>query len=99
MGTPELEVHPDDLDQVVAVLTAAGAALHGHTSELSTSPDAGRSTGEVAKALAALSTAVAGMAEELGRVADSTGAASALILGTDGVVATRLDAGRGVSGP
>ncbi len=95
MGMPELEVHPDDLSQVVGVLRSAGGELFGHASDLAAAPDAGRSTGEVGKALAALGTAVAALSEELGGLAEGTGAASALLTGTDDVVGARLGDGLG----
>lgn len=98
-----MEVHPDDLSQVVDVLTSAGGALSGHAGDLATGPDAGRSTGEVGRALAALGAAVAALGAELGALASGTGAASGLLTGTDDLIGARLDAhldgGTGPVGP
>ena len=94
-----MEVHPDDLSQVVDVLTSAGGALSGHASDLATAPDAGRSTGEVGRALATLGTAVAALGEQLGGLATGTDEASGLLTGTDDLIGTRLDTPRGLVGP
>jgi hypothetical protein len=99
VSQPELEVHPDDLAQIADILDSAGSALFPHASELHDTPDAGSSTDEVASALTVLSTAVAGLADHLGALAESTGSVSGLFTGTDQHVGGRLDSGREVLGP
>ena len=86
MSTPDLEVHAADLHQISSVLDSAGSALYGHTADLEASPDAGASSDEVAKALLSLSSAVAGLAQHIGTLAENTGATSADFTGTDGAV-------------
>lgn len=99
MPQPELEVHPEDLTQIADVLDTAGSALFARASDLQTTPDAGGSTDEVAKALTVLSTAVAALADHLGTLAESTGAVSALFTGTDQLVGGRFTEGQGLVGP
>ena len=99
MPQPELEVHPQDLAQIAAVLDTAGSGLFSHASDLQTTPDAGASTDEVARALTVLSTAVAALADHLGTLAESTGAVNTLFTGTDQFVGSRFTDGQGVLGP
>lgn len=87
MSTPaDLQVRADDLRQIASVLDAAGSALFEHAPDLDTAPDAGASSDEAAQALAALSGAVAGLAQHLGHLAESTGSANTDFSGTDTAV-------------
>ena len=87
MSTPtDLEVHAADLQQIASVLDGAGSALFGHTSDLEATPDAGASSDEVTQALLSLSTAVAGLAQHIGTLAENTGVANADFSATDGAV-------------
>jgi uncharacterized protein YukE len=99
VSSPDIEVHPDDLQQVVTVLDGAGNALFGHASDLESTPDAGQSSGEVAKAMAALSSAVASLAQHIGSLAQSTGVASTDFTGTDQAVGGAMRQRQGVLGP
>ncbi|MFC5492524.1 hypothetical protein [Nocardioides caricicola] len=87
MSHAELRIEPEDLTQVGATLDAAGSDLFGHAPDLDVAPDAGVSTSELAAALTSLATAVAGLGSELGSLAESTGAVSAMFVATDGAVA------------
>lgn len=99
MTDTNLEVDPADLQQIAGILDGAGSALFGHASDLDTSPDAGASSGEVAKALVSLSSSVAALAQHLGSLSESTVAASADFGGTDGAVAGAMGQHRAVVGP
>src|SRR4051794_5721222 len=99
MSSPDLEVHSADLQQIASVLDASGRALFGHASDLETSPDAGASSDEVAQALAGLSSAVAAVAQHLGALAESTGAADVDFSGTDGAVGGIFAGQQGLMGP
>lgn len=86
MPQPEIEVHSADLAQIGSTLDGAGSALFGQASALDIAPDAGRSSGELVKALTSLATAVAGLSAEFGELAESTGAVDAMFTETDLVV-------------
>jgi uncharacterized protein YukE len=82
----ELAVDSADLQQIASILDGAGSALYGHASDLQATPDAGQSSDEVAKALLALSSAVAGLGQHIGTLAESTTAAAADFSSTDRAV-------------
>jgi hypothetical protein len=87
MSSPtELAVDSADLQQIASILDGAGSTLYGHAADLEATPDAGQSSGEVAKALLALSSAVAGMGQHIGTLAESTTAAASDFSSTDGAV-------------
>lgn len=90
MSTAEIEVHSEDLQRIVSVLDGPGRTLFGHASDLATAPDAGSSSDEVGSALGSLSAAVAGLAQHIGSLAESTAAASSDFTGTDGAVGGTL---------
>lgn len=85
-----LEVHHGDLQQIAGVLDGAGRTLHGHASDLEQAPDAGASSDEVAGALLALSSAVAGLADHIGSLAETTGAVDDDFAGTDHAIGNRM---------
>lgn len=82
-GGDAMEVDPATLATIAGTLDDAGAPLLGHASALQTTPDAGASSGLVASAMQALSTAVAGLAGHVGDLASSTGVAAPLYADTD----------------
>jgi len=100
MSTPgEIEVHASDLQQISSTLDGAGRDLFGHAGDLDTAPDAGASTGEVSKAMTALSSAVAAFANHLGDLASSTSSANTDFTGTDQGVDSAMQQRQGVLGP
>ncbi|GAB2453132.1 hypothetical protein GCM10027062_37290 [Nocardioides hungaricus] len=90
MSYPELEVRPEDLTQIGSTLDAAGSGLFARAPDLDIAPDAGRSSGELAKALTSLATAVAGLSSEIGTLAESTGAVSDMFVATDAAVGSEF---------
>lgn len=78
-----MEVDSTTLATIAGYLDDAGAPLLGHASSLQTVPDAGASTGLVADAMTALSTAVAGLAGHIGELATGTGVAGTTYKTTD----------------
>ncbi len=98
-GSTDLEVHSADLQQIASTLDGAGSALYGHASDLEASPDAGQSSGEVAKALLALSSAVAGLGQHIGTLAESTTAADTDFSGTDGAIGGAFAPPPGLAAP
>jgi hypothetical protein len=100
MSAPsDLEVHPEDLQQIVDVLDSTGKSLFGRAPDLDQRPDAGASSGEIAKALGALSGAVAGIAEHIGSIAASAAGTGADFSGTDQAVSGAMRQRQGVLGP
>lgn len=100
MSSPaDLEVSSGDLQQIATVLDGAGSALYGHAADLEASPDAGESSDEVAKALISLSSAVAGLAQHIGSLSESTAAADTDFTGTDGAVGGAMTQRQGLLGP
>lgn len=100
MNTPaEFEVHPDDLQQIVDSLDTAGRSLFNRAADIDQAPDAGASSGEVAKAFAGLASAVAGVGQHLGSIATSTIATSEDFTGTDQAVSAAMRQLRGVMSP
>ena len=97
--TGEIQVDPGVLQQIGSVLDAAGQALYSKAPELQAVPDAGASSGEVAKAMASLSAAVAALAQHIGSLAESTRTVSADFTGTDGAVAGVFGNSMGLMGP
>jgi hypothetical protein len=95
----EIEVHPSDLQQISSTLDGAGRALFDGAGRLRSAPDAGASTGEVSRAMAALASAVAGFGNHLGDLASSTSAAGTDFTTTDGAVGGAMQQRRGVLGP
>lgn len=87
MTASDIEVDPGVLQQIGSVLDGAGQQLFGHAPDLQTPPDAGASSGEVAKSMASLAAAVAALAQHIGSLAESTRTVSADFTGTDGAVA------------
>lgn len=57
-----------DLDAIVRLLSVARTELSDDVESLSASPDAGRSSDEVAKAFSALSAAAGGLAQRIGDI-------------------------------
>ena len=92
---------PDDiaipsggLGPVATALDTTGSDLFEATGDLQTLPDAGLSTDEVAGAIAALVTAVSGLADLIGGLADSTLAAERQVTTTDQGVGADLHSRR-----
>lgn len=95
MSATEIEANAGDLAQIGSVLDEAGSTLFALADDLAVDPDAGSSTDEVADALTALSTVVAGLAQSIGGLAEATGAVSTDFTATDQGVGARFDEGRG----
>lgn len=74
----------DDLD-------SAGSRLFGHRDDLQARPDAGRSSQEVADALAGLGAGLAGLAQHIGSMATSLHETAASYTRTDTTVHGHLD--------
>jgi ABC-type transporter Mla subunit MlaD len=99
VSRPDLEVHPADLQQIVDILDDAGSSVFGQASSLEATPDAGASSDEVATALAALSSAVAGVAQHIGTLADNTEGTSSDFTGTDQAIGGAMQQRRAELGP
>lgn len=76
-----------DLDAIVRFLSAARSELANDVESLSASPDAGRSSDEVAKALSALSTAAGALAQRIGDISTTLADNVARYRGTESRVA------------
>lgn len=72
MSSPGIEVVRADLLQAADVLDGAAESLSSHAPQLRRAPDAGASSGEVARALAAFSGAVSAIGDHLASIAAST---------------------------
>lgn len=90
---------PAALRKAAGVLDDTGRALFGHAADLEQAPDAGRSSGELAAALACLATAVAGVAEHLGSLSDAVSTVADDFAGTDQGVSGAMGRRRAVIGP
>lgn len=100
MSSPaDLEVDPDDLRQISTVLDDAGRTLFGRAPDLEDPPDAGASSHEVAAAMAALASAVAGLAQHLGDLSTNTDLTGSDFSGTDQAVSGAMRRREGVLGP
>ncbi|MCW2845771.1 MAG: hypothetical protein JWN22_3687 [Nocardioides sp.] len=99
MSSSNVEVHPDDLQQIVDLLDTTGQTLFDRAPDLDQAPDAGASSGEVSEALASLASAVAGLAQHLGSLSSSTGATLTDFTGTDQAVSGAMRRREGVLGP
>lgn len=64
-------LEPADLDAIVGSLADARAELTHDVRSLAVSPDAGRSSDEVARAFGALATATEALAEKIGAVSST----------------------------
>lgn len=94
-----LEVDSAALLRAAGTLDEAGDTLATAAPGLRRRPDAGASTDEVATALAALTGAVAGMADHVGSLADTVRASAADFDGTDQAVGGAMDQRRGGARP
>lgn len=59
-------MEPAAVSRLATQLDGVGTTLYGHRGDLDASPDAGRSSNEVAAALAGLAGALAGIAQDIG---------------------------------
>lgn len=64
-------LEPAELDAIVGFLSDAESELHDDVGSLSVSPDAGRSTDEVAKAFGTLAVAGGALAERIGVISST----------------------------
>ena len=90
------QVDPAALSGVSDDLDGAGRNLFAHRDDLCATPDAGRSSGEVADAFAGLGDTLAALAQHIGSMADQLDATVASYQQTDLSVQGRLDELRGV---
>ncbi len=84
------QVDPTALSGVASDLDDAGRTLYVHSADLEVSPDAGSSTGELARTTADLSSALAALAEHIGAMSDTLRDTVAAYQHTDSVASDRL---------